>query len=116
MASVYVRLYDTQGRPIDGTVTLARHQHSPYSCRTVAGRCTVQGVPPGVYRVTVRPVRGEVPPSQVLTVPRGGRGVSFVARVRWSGRSTQSRAALVRENVRLKFENALLKMRLRGCR
>jgi len=63
--TVDVRLRDSAGRPVDGTVTL--RGPATASCRTVASRCTVN-VPPGIYTATLRPVREQAPRGQRITV------------------------------------------------
>lgn len=69
-ASVMVRITDSAGRPIDGTVTL-HGQGGARVCTTTAGRCTLS-VPAGSYTASMAPVRGAAPPPRTIAVPPTG--------------------------------------------
>lgn len=76
-SQVNIRVVDSLGRPMDGTVTL-RGQACTCSCRTVAARCTLY-VPPGSYSASLAPVREGPPPPRTVAVPLG-RAASVVFR------------------------------------
>jgi len=69
-SQVNCAVVDSIGRPMDGTVTLTG-QPGTRSCRTVAGRCTLNA-PPGTYSATLAPVREGPPPPTSVVVGSGG--------------------------------------------
>jgi hypothetical protein len=69
-ATVQIRLADSAGRPVDGTVTLTG-QGTTRRCVTTAGRCTLS-VPAGSYSATVAPRSGTPPPPRSVVVPAAG--------------------------------------------
>ena len=71
MATVRAQTYDTAGRPVDGIVTLQRSGYKPYSCHTIAGRCTIHNVPPGTYTVLIETPDGAYLASDGLTLTAG---------------------------------------------
>jgi hypothetical protein len=69
-ATLQIRLSDSAGRPVDGTVTLTG-PGQVRRCVTTAGRCTLTA-PAGSYTATVAPRRGTAPPARPVTVPAAG--------------------------------------------
>jgi hypothetical protein len=63
---VDVTVYDSFGRPTDGTVTLTGQ--TIRSCRTVTSRCSLRA-PPGNYTASLSPVREEPPAPIPFVVP-----------------------------------------------
>ncbi|MCA9614744.1 MAG: carboxypeptidase regulatory-like domain-containing protein [Myxococcales bacterium] len=53
--TVQVRVVDSAGRPLDGTVTF-RAGNATQTCRTVASRCSI-ALPPGTWSAEVAPTR-----------------------------------------------------------
>lgn len=72
-AVVVVQVRDAQGRPAEGTVTLASGGRS-FQCTTTSGSCTLSGVPGGMFSVTVTPRGGGAsPPPTTAMIPPSGR-------------------------------------------
>ncbi|MCC7540112.1 MAG: hypothetical protein IT379_28095 [Deltaproteobacteria bacterium] len=69
-ARVQVRLADSTGRAIDGTITMTAGSRR-VSCRTTAGRCTITA-PAGRYTTTVTVRAGGTPAPRTVTVPASG--------------------------------------------
>lgn len=69
-ARVQVRLTDSDGRPVDGTVTMVAGARR-LSCRTTAGRCTITA-PAGSYSATVAARSGGSPAPRTVSVPASG--------------------------------------------
>ncbi len=74
--TVSIRVFDSAGRPSDGTVTL--RGPGTASCRTVAGRCQLR-LAPGRWTATLAPAREGAPPPRTLTV-RSGATVALTLR------------------------------------
>lgn len=73
-ALVVVEVRTPDGAPADGTVTLTpRGEGQSHSCTTRAGRCRIEGVAGGMYRVSFAPTEGEAPPDQPAVIPPEGR-------------------------------------------
>jgi hypothetical protein len=70
------------GRPAAGTVTLtASAGGRTFSCTAPAsnGTCTIQGVPGGMYSVTVAPAQGAAPRPRTAMIPPSGTARLIVA-------------------------------------
>jgi len=70
-ATVSVRVYDSVGRNMDGTVTLRRGS-TTRTCRTVTSICQIGAVSAGTYSATLAPVREHAPPAIQVQVPSSG--------------------------------------------
>lgn len=116
MATIQVRIYDTAGRPIDGTVTMNRQGYRPFTCRSVGGRCQITGVPVATYFVSVAPVRGLAPSPRSYRVPRD-RG-TFVLKflVPPAPRQDSHATTLKRQLDRCRVENMMLRVQLSRAR
>ena len=64
--TLQVRVTDSAGRPIDGTVTLTG-PGGRRSCRTRGGRCTVP-LPAGSWTASLTPIREQAPPPSRVSV------------------------------------------------
>jgi hypothetical protein len=72
-ATVNVRLKDHDGKPAAGEVSLKTAKGATVaSCKAVAGRCEMTGVPGGNYQVHVQPAEGKPPkPTSAMIPPEG---------------------------------------------
>jgi hypothetical protein len=73
-ALVVVEVRSPEGEPKEGQVTLAPvGDGETHGCETREGRCRIEGVPGGRYRVTLDPKEGEPPPPKTVMIPPSGR-------------------------------------------
>lgn len=77
--TLQVRVTDSAGRPIDGTVAL-NGPGGRRSCRTRAGRCTVP-LPAGTWTASLTPIREQAPPPSQITI-RANRTATLTMRTR----------------------------------
>jgi hypothetical protein len=77
--TVQVRVIDSAGRPLDGTVTF-RSGNATQTCRTVASRCSI-ALAPGSWSADVAPAREASSGAQTLSV-RAGSVASVTFRTR----------------------------------
>ena len=90
--TVNVRVQDSQGRPLDGTVTF-RARNAVRTCRTVASRCSLT-LDEGTWTAELRPVREHWVGTQRVAVRRGSTA-SVVMRTRASSATTQMNASVM---------------------
>jgi hypothetical protein len=80
-ALVVVSLRGSDGKPVEGSVTLTAvsGKGEPRSCHTQQGTCRIAGVPGGLYTVTVKPASGSPPPPRKAMIPPSGKVDLFVS-------------------------------------
>ena len=69
--SIRCRATDPSGRRIDGTCRAAGSGGSGGSCHTSGGACTIPGLPPGSYTVTLRTLSGRSSAPRTVRVDDG---------------------------------------------
>jgi hypothetical protein len=88
--TVQVRVVDSAGRPLDGTVTF-RSGNTTLQCRTVASRCSI-GLAAGTWSADVAPTRESSPGAQTVAV-QAGSVASLTFRTRAAATTTATTTA-----------------------
>lgn len=79
-ARVVVQVRTPEGQPAEGRVTLIpTGEGKRHGCKTEAGKCSMEGVAGGSYKVHLDPAEGDPPPPRKVMIPPAGKATLIVA-------------------------------------